>query len=68
MFFRGGNCVRMDIGKFLSNKMITVTDTCAAWVRFVGVIQSVFGDFLSVVQFVFSVPILVVSRECKASP
>jgi len=28
MFFRGGNCVRMDMGKVLSNKIITVTDTC----------------------------------------
>ena len=26
--FRGGNCVRMDMGKVLSNKIITVTDTC----------------------------------------
>ena len=26
MFSRGGNCVRMDIGKFLSNKIVTVTD------------------------------------------
>jgi len=29
MFIRGGNCVRMDMGKVLSNKIITVTDTCA---------------------------------------
>ena len=24
-----GNCVRIDMGKFLSNKIITVKDTCA---------------------------------------
>ena len=29
VFFRGGNCVRMDMGKVLSNKIVTVTDTCA---------------------------------------
>ena len=31
--FRGGNCVRMDMGKVLSNKIITVTDTCAVRVN-----------------------------------
>ena len=29
MFVMGGNCVRMDMGKFLSNKIVTVTDTYA---------------------------------------
>ena len=32
MFFRGGSGVRMDMGKVLSNKIITVTDTCAVGV------------------------------------
>jgi len=29
MFARGSNCIRMDMGKFLSNKIVTVTDPCA---------------------------------------
>ena len=29
MFVRGGNCVRMDMGTFLSSKIVTVTDACA---------------------------------------
>jgi len=29
LFSRGGNCVRMDMGMCLKNKIITVTYTCA---------------------------------------
>ena len=36
--------------------------------RFVGVIQSVFGGFLSVVQLLFFFPNLVLLIQCKASP
>jgi len=32
-FVRGGNCVRMDMGKFLLNKIVTVTDVCAVLVN-----------------------------------
>jgi len=33
MFVSGGKCVKMDMGKFLSTKIITVTDTCAVRVN-----------------------------------
>ena len=29
MFVRGGNCVKMDMGKFKLNKIVTVTNACA---------------------------------------
>jgi len=29
MFVRGGNYVRMDMDKFLLNKIVTITNTCA---------------------------------------
>ena len=53
MFVRGGNFVRMDIGKILSNKIFTVTDVCVVKVNKFSWCDSLFGDFLSVVQLFF---------------
>ena len=51
MFVRGGNCVRMDMGKVLSNKMVTFTDAFCCMSKHVLLVwYSLFGDFLSVVQ------------------
>ena len=36
MFFSGSNCVKMDMGKDLSNKIVTVTDGCAGHVIWPG--------------------------------
>jgi len=35
MFVRGGNCVRMDKGKFLSNKIFTVRDALCSMIKHV---------------------------------